>query len=102
MVGDCDLSIPREANSAEDLFELFAAADPDLFDNTAAGIEDDHTPFLEAGIPAVDLIDFEFGPGGSPGEHWHTNEDDLGSVCPESLDRVGGAALQALPRIGTG
>lgn len=102
MVGDCDLSIPREANSDEDLFARFAAADPELFDGTAGGVADDHTPFLEAGIPAVDLIDFEFGPGGSPGDHWHTTEDDLGNVCPQSLDRVGGAALETLPRIGTG
>ncbi len=102
MVGDCDLSVPREAHSDEDLFSRFAAADPDLFEGTAAGIEDDHTPFLEAGIPAVDLIDFEFGPGAVPGDYWHTAEDDLGKVCPESLDRIGEAALEALPRIGAG
>jgi hypothetical protein len=102
MVGDCDLSIPREKNSDQGLYDRFAAADPGLFDGTAGGVEDDHTPFLAAGIPAVDLIDFEFGPGGTPGEYWHTREDDLGHVCPESLDRVGGAALEALPRIGAG
>lgn len=100
MVGDCDLSIPREANSDEDLFAEFADADPELFDGGAAGVEDDHTPFLEAGIPAVDLIDFTYGPGDSPGSYWHTADDDLDEVCPGSLDRVGAAALDALPRIG--
>ena len=102
MVGDCDLSIPHEENSDEDLHDLFATADPELFAGTTGGIGDDHIPFLEAGIPAVDLIDFEFGPGGTPGRYWHTREDDLGNVCPESLDRIGGAALEALPRIGAG
>ena len=66
---------------------------------TTGGVEDDHTPFQEAGIPAVDLIDFEYGPGPSPGEWWHTPEDDLGKVCPAALDAVGGATLRALPRI---
>ncbi|MFN8113111.1 MAG: M28 family peptidase [Solirubrobacterales bacterium] len=102
MVGDCDLSIPREDNSDEDLHGLFADADPELFDGSGGGVEDDHTPFLEAGIPAVDLIDFQFGPGDIPGDYWHTTEDDLGNVCPESLGRIGSAALEALPRIGAG
>jgi hypothetical protein len=102
MVGDCDLSIPREENSDEGLYGRFADADPDLFDGTGGGIEDDHTPFLEAGIPAVDLIDFAFGPGDVPGDYWHTADDVLDSVCPESLGRVGAAALEALPRIGAG
>jgi len=100
MVGDCDLSIPREASSDEGLYGLFAGSDPALFDGTRGPIADDHVPFLEAGIPAVDLIDFDYGPGPSPGGWWHTPGDDLGRVCPESLDAVGAAALQALPRIG--
>jgi Peptidase family M28 len=102
MVGDCDLAIPREANSDEGLYELFAAADPELFDGTTGAVDDDHVPFLEAGIPAVDLIDFDYGPGPTPGGWWHTTADDLDDVCPASLDVVGGAALRALPRIGTG
>ena len=99
MVGDCDLAIPREESSDEDLYRLFADADPDVFSDTAGGVEDDHTPFQVAGIPAVDLIDFEYGPGPSPGEWWHTPEDDLDKVCPTAVDAVGGAALQALPQI---
>ena len=100
MVGDCDLSAPREANSDPDLYGLFAEADPALFEGETGSIEDDHIPFADAGVPAVDLIDFEFGPGGSPGYWWHTDEDDLDRVCPESLDAVGSAALEAIPRIG--
>jgi hypothetical protein len=102
MVGDCDLAIPREEGSDPGLYEELAAADPDLFDGTTAAIADDHVPFLEAGIPAVDVIDFEFGPGPPPGELWHTSGDDLDAVCPASLDAVGEAVLEALPRLGAG
>jgi glutaminyl-peptide cyclotransferase len=100
MVGDCDLRIPRETFSDEGLYRLFAeAAGGAPFEGTTAGIADDHIPFIEAGIPAVDLIDFSFGPGGTPGAYWHTTEDDLDKVCPESLEAVGAAALEAIPRI---
>lgn len=99
MVGDCDLRIPREANSDPDLYELFSAAAGAPISGEAAPIADDHVPFLEAGIPAVDLIDFTYGPGPSPGAYWHTDRDTLEKVCPESLAVVGGAALKAIPAI---
>ena len=106
MVGDCDLTIPREANSDPDLYAAFADAAEEgagsamPFQGEAAGILDDHTPFIEAGIPAVDLIDFDFGPGPSPGAWWHTRADDLPHVCADSLGVVGAPALAALPAIG--
>ena len=105
LVGDCDLQIPRELNSDRDLYARFAAAaergsgSPAPFEGEAPPISDDHTPFLEAGIPAVDLIDFTFGPGPTPGQYWHTPLDTLDKVCPASLDAVGEAALVAIPEI---
>ena len=102
MVGDCDLDIPLEESSDPDLYSLFADADAAVFSGGRTGVEDDHVPFLEAGVPALDLIDFSYGPGPSPGEYWHTTEDSMHEVCPASLDAVGGAALVALPRIGAG
>lgn len=99
LVGDCDLQIPLEPNSDSGLYELFADADPDVFSGRTFPIGDDHVPFLEQGIPAVDLIDFSYGPGDPPGEYWHTHEDTLDKVCAESLDRVGEAALVAIPEI---
>jgi glutaminyl-peptide cyclotransferase len=107
LVGDCDLQLPREANSDPGLYaELEAAAreasgsdSAAPFGGEAAGVADDHIPFLQAGIPAVDVIDFTFGPGPSPGAYWHTPADTLDKVCPESLDAVGEAALIALERI---
>ena len=101
MVGDCDLQIPRELSSDEGLYERFAeAAGGAPFEGETGPISDDHIPLLEAGIPAVDLIDFTYGPGGTPGAFWHTTEDTLDKVCPESLDAVGEAALEAIPAIG--
>jgi glutaminyl-peptide cyclotransferase len=107
LVGDCDLQIPREAFSDPGLYGLFADAAAEVngsgattpFGDETGGVLDDHIPFTEAGIPAVDLIDFTYGPGGTPGAYWHTTEDTLDKVCPESLDAVGEAAALAIPRI---
>jgi glutaminyl-peptide cyclotransferase len=105
LVGDCELQIPLEANSDPDLYELFAEAaeqrtgSPAPFEGSTGPIGDDHLPFLEAGVPAVDLIDFTYGPGPRPGAYWHTTEDTLDKVCPDSLDAVGEAALDAIPEI---
>jgi hypothetical protein len=105
MVGDCDLAIPREGNSDPGLYRMFADAaeqhtgGPQPFVGTAAPILDDHGPFLAAGTRSVDLIDFTFGPGPTPGSWWHTLEDNLRHVCAASLDAVGEPALAALPAI---
>jgi glutaminyl-peptide cyclotransferase len=105
LVGDCDLEIPFEGDSYPELYRVFAVAaeqlngDPAPFAGTQASVSDDHTPFLLEGIPAVDLIDFDFGPGPSPGAWWHSTEDTLDKVCPESLEAVGEPALRAIPTI---
>ena len=105
MVGDCDLQIPYEQNSDKDLYALFAVSaaelfgSPDPFRYNTFPVSDDHVPFLDAGIPAVDLIDFTYGPGAPPGDYWHTPADTLDKVCPASLDTVGETALRAIPRI---
>jgi glutaminyl-peptide cyclotransferase len=100
MIGDCDLKVPLEANSSPELYGLFAdAAGGAPFTGTTFPVGDDHTPFLRAGIPALDLIDFDYGPGPAPGAYWHTSQDTLDKVCPESLDAIGDAALTAIPEI---
>jgi glutaminyl-peptide cyclotransferase len=105
MVGDCDLAVPREANSDPQLYAAFTDAARSRsgssapFEGTAGPIDDDHTPFERAGIPSVDLIDFDFGPGPTPGGWWHTRQDTLRHVCARSLGLVGEPALAALPGI---
>jgi hypothetical protein len=54
---------------------------------------------LEAGVPAVDLIDFAYGAGDTPGSWWHTPEDTLERVCAEALEAVGEPAALAIPRL---
>jgi len=104
LVGDCDLEIPREASSDEGLYEQFAEAAREVsgsdssapFEGEADAIGDDHIAFLAAGIRAVDLIDFTYGSDERPGPYWHTTEDTLDKVCPESLDEVGEPAVRVL------
>jgi Iap family predicted aminopeptidase len=100
LVGDCDLKIPREETSDKGLYDLFARASPGgPFTGTSMGVLDDHTPFERAEIPSVDLIDFDYGPGPPPGAYFHTRGDNLQHVCRSSLDEVGGAAVEAIPKI---
>ena len=105
MVGDCGLQIPREDGSDAALYRLFAkgaeeaSGSPQPFVGNSPPVGDDHVPFLVAGIPALDLIDFTYGPGPPPGPYWHTPQDTLDKVCAASLDEVGEAAVRAIPRI---
>lgn len=107
LVGDCDLEVPLEASSDPELYDRFRDAAEELdpggegapFAGTAAPVLDDHVPFIETGVAAVDLIDFAYGPGAPPGRWWHTPADTLGKVCAESLGAVGRPAALALPGI---
>ena len=65
---------------------------------TGESIYDDHYPFLREGVPSIDLIDFDYGPGPSPGAWWHTRRDDLAHVCAGSLAAVGEPAVAGLLR----
>ena len=56
---------------------------------TQSEITDDHTPFARAGVPAIDLIDFDF-------PCWHKQCDDMSAVSQASLDRSGEAVLELL------
>ena len=96
MIGDCDLHVPREANSDPGLYRLFKGAP---FGGKTFPVEDDHTPFLQAGVQSLDLIDFDYGPGPPPGAYWHTPQDTIDHVCPASLGAIGDAALTAIPKI---
>jgi hypothetical protein len=55
--------------------------------------DDDHAPFLRAGVAALDLIQLNTYP------HWHTLEDTLDKISPRSLGVVGEVVLASLPRI---
>jgi Zn-dependent M28 family amino/carboxypeptidase len=97
MIGDKDLVIRRDANSTPWLVDIVWAAAARLghrsiFSNELTSIDDDHMPFLRAGIPAVDIIDLDY-------PAWHTAADTIDSVTERSLQVVGDVVLAALPDI---
>ncbi len=96
MIGDRDLRISRESNSTPWLTDIIWSAAkrlkrPEFLERETA-IEDDHLRFLEAGVPAVDIIDLDY-------PAWHTADDTLDKVSAESLQVVGDVLLAALPEI---
>ena len=98
MVGDIDLGITIPAGTDKILgqqLEKIAAAQKhaDKFSWHERDITDDHTPFQRLGIPAIDIIDFEFGPNN---RYWHTEADTVAKTSRESLEIVGNAVLQLL------
>ena len=99
MVGDRDLEIMKERNSTPWLNELvWIAADQaglrGILSSAESYVEDDHIPFLDAGIACVDLIDLNYGPGNS---YWHTEADTLDKISAESMEKTGRLVLHLLP-----
>lgn len=94
MVGEAGASIPQEGYSLAQapewtatVFERAAALGLTVFAaEPGRAVYDDHVPFLEAGIPAVDLIDFDY-------PQWHTVAD--------TPDRCSAATLAAVGRLVT-
>lgn len=96
MIGDRDLRIKRESQSTAWLTDVIWGFADGLgrreFVNEEMAVIDDHLIFLEAGVPAVDLIDFEY-------PAWHTPEDTLDKVSAASLQAVGDVVLGSLRTI---
>jgi len=92
MIGDADLNIYLEQNSNIAIrTEIWSTTEKlgygkQFINQEKFSMEDDHTPFLEAGIPAVDLIDFDY-------PYWHTTQDTPDKVSAESLQAVGDTLL---------
>jgi len=97
MIGDRDLGVRREAASTPWLTDIIWASASRLghqasFLSDVLPVEDDHAPFLRAGVPSALLIDFDYPP-------WHTAQDTLDKVSARSLEIVGSVLLDALPAI---
>jgi glutaminyl-peptide cyclotransferase len=70
-----------------------------VFIDSVEGVgDDDHAPFLRAGIEAIDIIQLSTY-GSSDSEYWHTKEDTLDKISPKSLKIVGDAVVGSLPKI---
>jgi glutaminyl-peptide cyclotransferase len=103
MIGDRNLVIKRESNSAPALTDAIWSAATRLkrreFVAESTPIEDDHLEFLTAGVPSVDIIDLEYPDQTS--RFWHTQYDTLENVAASSLQAVGDVLLAALPALET-
>jgi len=87
MVGDADLNLYFERSSNVDFSnEIWSTAAKLGYSQFIPAakylILDDHTPFLQMGVPAIDIIDFDF-------PYHHTSEDTLDKVSAQSLEAVG-------------
>ena len=96
MIGDRNLTIRRESNSTRWLTDIVWGAAKKLghraFMDEETTVEDDHIPFVKAGVPSLDIIDLDY-------PQWHTAGDTLDAVGARSLQVVGETVVEALPQI---
>jgi glutaminyl-peptide cyclotransferase len=96
MVGERNPRFLRESQSTPWLTDIIwrraRALGRKEFVDDSTPIADDHVPFIEAGVPAVDIIDLDY-------PAWHTPQDTLDKLSPDSLQAVGDVLLAALPEI---
>jgi glutaminyl-peptide cyclotransferase len=101
MIGDKDLDIADDGNSSQSLRTMMWQIAANLgygkfFRHDAGGIDDDHKPFVDAGVNAIDIIDLDYGPNGS---YWHTANDTLDKLSAHSFQVVGDVVLQLVKEL---
>ncbi len=103
MIGDADLDIQKETNSTPWLSDLVYQAASDMgyqshFYQLAGGIDDDHLPMLKIGVPSVDIIDLDYGYNNV---YWHTPQDTVDKLSPQSMAIAGDVVLETIRRLDT-
>ena len=103
MLGDKDLDIMRDTTSTPWLSELVGQAaritgHARYFYKQQGAEGDDHDPFLQRGVPAVDIIDSDYGPHtmAMPDGWHHTAEDTMDKISAHSLTIVGEVLLESI------
>jgi len=97
MIGDKNLDIKMETNSNAALNRMVWDTASKLgygafFLNEQLATEDDHIPFVKLGVPAIDLIDFDYPP-------WHEDSDTMDKLSANSLEVVGTVVLEVVRRL---
>jgi glutaminyl-peptide cyclotransferase len=97
MIGDKSLNIMQDANSDPALRRLVWKVASDLgyqknFTNDFGPMDDDHMPFVRAGVPSLDVIDFDY-------PAWHKDADTLDKIGPQSLEVVGAVMVETIRRL---
>jgi len=101
MIGDKNLDIKRDGESTRWLVDVIwstasRSGSGKYFLGNETSIADDHVPFIRAGIPAVDIIDFNYGPANA---YWNNPEDTLDKISGESIKAVSDVVIAALPEV---
>ena len=105
MVGDPGARFPRERNSAASAPELLHVlwthgqlVAPDNFVDDTRGVLDDHSAFIQEGVPSVDIIDFarSDSPNGGFPPQWDTTHDTVDKLSADMLGKVGQVLVDAL------
>ena len=97
MIGDKNLDIPRETNGNAALNNLVWKTAADLgykafFTDQQIGEDDDHMPFVRAGVAAIDLIDIDYPP-------WHNDTDTMDKLSAQSMEIVGTVVYEVIQRL---
>jgi glutaminyl-peptide cyclotransferase len=101
MIGDKDLTITLPQNTSRGLAEMILKIAEEQgvkqhFSILPTIMLDDHVPFARLGIPAIDLIDFQYG---NNNEHWHKASDNLANVSADSLRIAGNLVLVMIQKL---
>ncbi len=105
MIGEKDFSLVKDDNSTPWMVQTFMETSRATFGvnffRTENAIQDDHIPFRDAGVPVIDLIDFDFGIGKGLGTmgYWHTVDDTPDKLDRRGFDVTGTLVLKALPKV---
>jgi Zn-dependent M28 family amino/carboxypeptidase len=99
MTGDKNLRLMYDGNSTQSLRKLVWDVADSLgyataFPRQPLSIEDDHIPFINAGVRAVDLIDFD-----SQATFWHTPQDAMDKLDPQSFEIVGRVVMKTIEQL---
>jgi glutaminyl-peptide cyclotransferase len=97
LIGEKDLLFRRDSRSTPWLVDIVWKTAEELgfgdhFSDRYISTLDDHIPFLEEGVDAIDIIDLDYA-------YWHTPEDTLDKLSPENMKMVAEIVLRSLPKI---
>jgi Zn-dependent M28 family amino/carboxypeptidase len=98
MIGDKNLVIQRESRSTDWLVGLVRQAVKKFgyekyFFKQEMEVEDDHLPFVQRGVPSIDIIDLNYGPNNS---YHHTDKDTMDKISAHSLMIDGDVFLETI------
>ena len=102
MIADANLDIRRDSSSTRWLTDLIFQTAKRLgysryFLDQPTAVEDDHLPFVNAGVSAADVIDLDYGPPGN--SYHHTTKDTVDKCSPASMTIVGRVVTATLDEI---